>query len=88
MKTPYQKLRDIVVTANAPTVVKYNSVNIDLDLLNSVCVMVEELKDSVERIQRLRPTRSSSMQAGVESYLTSNAIEYADLVSDKYWPDE
>lgn len=83
--TTYQKLKDIVYTANLPNVALNGSVDIDVEFLNSVSVMVEELKDSLENIQVLR---GQIIQSGVASYLTVRAVAHADLISNKYWPKD
>lgn len=84
--TTYQKLRDIVHLANKPNVALNGSVDIDLDFLNSVSVMVEELRDCLELIQRLKgPT---TIQTGVASFLVNRAIDQADFAAYKYWPEE
>lgn len=85
--TTYDKLREIVRLANKPGVALNGSVDIDVDFLSSVNVMVEELKESLEYVKRLRP-RGLSMQSGVDSYLTTTAINQANFISEKYWPEE
>lgn len=85
--TTYQKLRDIVHLVNLPNVALNGSVDIDVDFLNSVSVMVEELKESLEQIQKLRPGKYS-IQNSVESFLIANAIDRSDFVSEKYWPKD
>lgn len=84
--TTYQKLRDIVHTANMPKVALNGSVDIDVEFLNEVCVMVEELKHGIELIQSLRRPRAISF--GIESYITTRAVDHADSISEKYWPEE
>ena len=84
--TTYQKLQDIVYLANKPNVALNGAVDIDVEFLNSVSVMVEELRDSLELIQSLKGPRT--LQAGVESYLITRAIDQADFISEKYWPEE
>lgn len=86
--TTYQKLQDIVRTANLPNVTLNGSVDIDVEFLNSVFVMVEELRDSLERIQKLKPGKFAAIQSGIASFLTIDAIDHAYIVSNRYWPKE
>lgn len=83
--TPYQKLHDIVYLANKPNVALNGSVDINVEFLNSVSVMVEELRDCLELIQRLK---GPGVQVGITSYLATRAIDQADFISHKYWPEE
>jgi hypothetical protein len=83
----YQELRDIICMANKPDYAAGTGfIYMDVEFLNRVSVMVEEFRDSIELIQRLKGP--GTLQVSIGSYLATRAIDQADFVAHKYWPEE